>query len=317
MKQIHLPYVSVIVPVLNGERVIGPCIKSLLDLNYPSKKLEIIIVDNNSSDKTARIIKKFRVKYIFEKRIGISSARNAGIKQAKGEIVAFTDSDCLVDKNWLKKHVKSYIDKNVVVVGGFIRDKKSENIYERWSEKTFFVSPVEGFVDSVIGCNMSFRSEFLKNHPFDENIIYGADESDLCQQVSKAGLKIYYNPKAIVLHKHRSSLSAIIKKYFKLGFGEIYFRKKHKLKINFFRMILLFLCLSLGVFGIFERFFLPFFFIVFLYYLYKIFFYGIRSAPKSFREKAIIFPVEFFASTSYILGQIWALMRTTTPKPLF
>jgi len=315
--KLHLPHITVIVPVLNGEKVIGSCIKSLLNLDYPSQKLEIIVVDNNSTDRTAKIIKSLPVKYIFEEKIGISAARNAGIKQAKGEIIVFTDSDCLVNKNWLKEHVKSHVDKSIAAVGGFVKDKKSENIYERWSEKTYFVSPIEDFVDSIIGCNMSFRAGFLKGHFFDENIVYGADESDLCQRVLKAGFKIYYNPKAIVLHKHRSTLLAIIKKYFRLGKGEIYFRKKHELEINYFRIILLSLCVFFFVLSIFGKFFLLFFFVFFLYFLYKIFFYGIRSAPKSFKEKIIIFPIEFFASTSYLLGQIWVLMRTTIPKLVF
>ena len=85
--------ISVIVPVRNNEEMIGDCIESLLAQDYPKEDYEIIVVDNNSTDKTTDIIKKYPVKYLHEEKTGRGIARNTAVKTAFGEIIAFTDSD--------------------------------------------------------------------------------------------------------------------------------------------------------------------------------------------------------------------------------
>src|SRR5437870_13786471 len=82
----ELPRVSVVVPVFNAQETIRECIQSLLDLNYPKANLELIFVDNASTDRTPEI----------------AAARNKGILHAAAEIIAFTDSDCVVDRDWLR-----------------------------------------------------------------------------------------------------------------------------------------------------------------------------------------------------------------------
>jgi glycosyltransferase involved in cell wall biosynthesis len=132
----RLPFVSVIVPVYNGERNIGNCIKSLLSLDYPSSKLEIIIVDNNSKDATRRVIQEFPVISLIEDRIQSSyAARNTGLKQSKGEIIAFTDSDCIADKDWILKAVACFQDESVGCVAGRIDGYPPSNYIEEYLKK--------------------------------------------------------------------------------------------------------------------------------------------------------------------------------------
>jgi len=97
-----MPFVSVIVPVLNGERTIRECIVSLLNMDYPVERREILVVDNDSTDRTTDIIKNFPVRYLREERRGASHARNRGIEASKGAILAFTDADCAVTTRWLR-----------------------------------------------------------------------------------------------------------------------------------------------------------------------------------------------------------------------
>ena len=92
----RLPFVSVIIPVLNGERTIRECLVSLLRVDYLPERGEILVVDNGSTDRTAEIINSFPVRYLGEERRGKSYARNRGIEASKGEILAFTDADCVV-----------------------------------------------------------------------------------------------------------------------------------------------------------------------------------------------------------------------------
>ena len=93
--------ISVIIPAFNEEKRISSCLKSIANQTY--KPMEIIVVDNNSTDKTAQIAKEFGARVIIEKQQGITYARNYGFDNAKGEILARTDADTLVPSNWLER----------------------------------------------------------------------------------------------------------------------------------------------------------------------------------------------------------------------
>lgn len=103
--------VSVIIPAYNEEKYIAKCLKSLVRQEVPAD--EIIVVDNNSSDKTAKIAKKFGVLVIKEKKQGMTPARNRGFDKAKYEIIARCDADTIVPKNWVKK-IKKNFDKSQI-----------------------------------------------------------------------------------------------------------------------------------------------------------------------------------------------------------
>jgi glycosyltransferase involved in cell wall biosynthesis len=99
MKIEELPFVSIIVPTLNRKVYLRNCLDSLLKLDYPKTKLEIVVVDNGSTDGTTEMVhKEFpQVVVVLEKRRNSCFARNAGWKNAKGQIIAYTDDDCVVD----------------------------------------------------------------------------------------------------------------------------------------------------------------------------------------------------------------------------
>ena len=109
--------VSVVIPVFNEEKLIARCLTALQ--NQTKKPFEIIVVDNNSSDKTAEIAKTFPVRIVTEKKQGIISARNTGFNAAKGDIVGRIDADTLVPPNWIEeiqKHFKQ--DSNLIALSG-------------------------------------------------------------------------------------------------------------------------------------------------------------------------------------------------------
>jgi glycosyltransferase involved in cell wall biosynthesis len=92
------PFVSIIVPVYNGSRTIDALLTSLLALDYPPDQHEILIVDNKSTDDTRQRIQRYPVTLLEETEIqGSYAARNRGIEAAQGEILAFTDADCVVE----------------------------------------------------------------------------------------------------------------------------------------------------------------------------------------------------------------------------
>src|SRR3712207_160037 len=97
-----LPYVTVIVPVYNDAGRVGSCLAALEAQTYPRQRYEVIVVDNGSTDATPAVVQSFRVRLLFERQVRSSyAARNAGLAEAKGVIIALTDSDCTPTPGWL------------------------------------------------------------------------------------------------------------------------------------------------------------------------------------------------------------------------
>lgn len=127
MKDIKFPFCSVIVLNYYGERVIEDTLDSLLGMDYPQSRYEIIVVDNNSQDKSRDILERYSKDYenirifFLNKNLGFSKGNNVGIQKAKGEFVALLNNDCVVEKNWLRELVKTAIkDDNIFAVNSKI-----------------------------------------------------------------------------------------------------------------------------------------------------------------------------------------------------
>lgn len=111
--------ISVIVPFYNAEKYIRDCIDSLLSQKFPAEKYELIFVDNNSTDVSADIVKHYpRINYVSETKQSPYTARNRGIKEASGEIIAFTDPDCIAFPDWLSEIDKAMFEPELLVVLG-------------------------------------------------------------------------------------------------------------------------------------------------------------------------------------------------------
>lgn len=105
--------ISVIIPALNEEEVIGKCLRSLRDQHY-SEEFSVIVVDNGSTDRTGEIAKKYSDKVLFERERGKYAAGNLGAREAEGEILAFLDADTVVDENWIASIDNTFNDPQIV-----------------------------------------------------------------------------------------------------------------------------------------------------------------------------------------------------------
>ena len=236
-----LPSVTVIVPVRNGEQTIQPLLESLQKLDYDSDKIELIVVDGNSTDKTREIVKKYPVKLIIEEKKGLNVARNTGIKSGNGKIVAFTDSDCIVPVNWVTKIVENFKDPQVSCVGGSAKALDSDFVSQYADNSIVRLMPfftkrekldkVKPFFRHPAGCNMAYRRKVAEEVGyFDENIRYGFDEVEFADRICKAGYKMVLDPKVSVWHKHRSTLGDFMKQNFQYGKGSGLVLKRNRLK---------------------------------------------------------------------------------------
>ena len=108
--------VSVVIPAYNEEKYIEKCLKSVI--SQIKKPDEIIVVDNNCTDKTVEIAKKFGARIVKEKKQGMIFARNAGFNAARYEIIARTDCDTILPKDWISKILKAFKDPNLGALSG-------------------------------------------------------------------------------------------------------------------------------------------------------------------------------------------------------
>jgi len=231
-----LPTVTIAVPAYQAEATIQKCIECLLSQDYPKELLEILIVDNHSTDKTPEIIRQYPVKYLLEKKRGVCFARNRAIREARGELLAYTDSDCFAEKNWISGLVKGFEEKGVGGVGGHVEPYPSENIIERYIAKREILTQEVMFREKensppfFITANVMYRTEILREiGGFDNFFRVAGEDADLCWRVAEAGYKLKLEPGAVVYHKHRSNLKTLWKQMFSYGFGTVaVFKKYHK-----------------------------------------------------------------------------------------
>jgi cellulose synthase/poly-beta-1,6-N-acetylglucosamine synthase-like glycosyltransferase len=230
----RVPFVSVIVPVYNGERNIGNCINSLLSLNYPSSNIEIIIVDNNSKDATRKVIQEFPVISLVEDRIQSSyAARNTGLRQSKGDIVAFTDSDCIADKDWILKAVECFRDVNVGCVAGRIEGYPPSNYIEEYLVRNRCLSQENTLKDRFLPypqtANAIYRKEvFDAIGVFEQNWRSGGDADIAWRMLLHSDYRIVTCDDSLIYHVHRSTLKGFFHQGETWGHGEVLLQKKYK-----------------------------------------------------------------------------------------
>lgn len=183
------PLISVVIPAYNEGKFIENTLRSIL--NQTIKEFELIVVDNNSSDKTGDVARSFGARVIVEKKKGVAWARQTGFMHAKGRIIATTDADTVVPENWLETIIKEHEKKGVVAFGGLNR-LYSGPVTARAA--TRYLSTVYWWVDKVLsggwnmlGSNMSVSKEaFLNINGFRTDLKLGEDV-DLSQRIKTQG----------------------------------------------------------------------------------------------------------------------------------
>ena len=126
---------SIIIPAYNEANFIADCLDSILAVDYPREKIEIIVIDNGSTDRTRDIVKSCNVKLLRDDNLTVSGLRNLGVEHASGDILAFVDADCIVTVSWLKFASVYCNQANVAAWGA------PPEIPERatWVQQTWFI----------------------------------------------------------------------------------------------------------------------------------------------------------------------------------
>ena len=233
--EVKKPVVSVVIPTYNNSGVIGDCLKSVAGSDYPKEDFEVVVVDDGSRDDTRDVVGKFvegsgNIKYIYQENRGPAAARNAGIRNARGDFILLTDADCVVPKDWIKRMLEALKESDVV--GGSLTPASSETLYEEFeqSRRDRLYGAQKKFVDLLPSCNLAFPKRiWTEVNGFDESFRYPSFEDyDYCKRIRNKGYRILYDPSIGVVHKHSTNLKGIIRRAFVHGKESILYKRKMK-----------------------------------------------------------------------------------------
>ncbi|MEM2616557.1 MAG: glycosyltransferase [Thermofilaceae archaeon] len=239
--RVYSGVISVVVPTRNNEGTIVELLESLARQTLGD--FEVIVADS-SSDRTPEIASRYPfVRVVRVPPAGINVARNAGLRAARGEIVAFTDGDCRAPPDWLES-VRRFFEEHpdAAAVGGSVLTAREISgsttaLYYNealWPMMTIYEQELEitarNFhrVRVPNGNNMAFKREVLLGNPFDEGIKGGYDEVELLWRLCRAGYRVYASPTIRVEHFHGGGLGKMLKRAFSYGRGHTMFFLKHR-----------------------------------------------------------------------------------------
>ena len=206
------PFVSIVVPTRNNEKDIERCLRSLTNLDYPKGRLEVIVVDGRSTDRTVAIARNFNARVVYDPGRGGGRVQglNAGIAFAQREYVAFTDADCAVDSQWLKKAIRYFSDDSVAGVGGHAIPAPDQEpivqaitfvlyLFNSDSFLTARLPRVAKYTDVIGGASSVFDARKIRNlFPIPATV--AGEDAVLSRRVRDLGYKLISDPGLNVWH---------------------------------------------------------------------------------------------------------------------
>ena len=225
------PRVSVVVCAYNAADTLEDNLRSLEQLNYPD--YEVILVNDGSRDRTGDIGRQHaRVRVIDTPNQGLSAARNVGLAEATGDVVAYTDADTRVDRDWLTFLVQPFLNSDVVGSGGPnvvpADDPAIAQCIARAPGGPTHVLLDDRIAEHVPGCNMAFRRDaLLAIGGFNPIYLRAGDDVDVCWRLQARGWKIGFAAAALVWHHHRASVKAYWRQQVGYGEGETWLMAHH------------------------------------------------------------------------------------------
>jgi cellulose synthase/poly-beta-1,6-N-acetylglucosamine synthase-like glycosyltransferase len=246
MKQRFLPKTSVIVPVYNGEADLPELINCLQAQTYPGDRVEYLLVDNGSSDRTASVIQTaiqetaslgITLRYLQENKIQSSyAARNTGIRAVKSEILAFTDADCRPQPDWLESLILPFADSAVGVVVGEIVALPGKSLLEKHADRHNVLSQQHTlehpFCPYGQTANLAIRRQVLEQVGLFRPYLNTGGDADMCWRIQRgSNWTLHFAPTAVVRHRHRSTLKEYQSQWRRYGRSNRYLHELHGVEL--------------------------------------------------------------------------------------
>jgi glycosyltransferase involved in cell wall biosynthesis len=309
-----LPKITVVIPTLNSGKTLSKCLDSVIQLHYPKNKIQILIIDGGSRDNTLRIAEQYPVKILIEKRKSRGLAYNIGLKESRGEYVAYLDSDAIAAENWLMKAVK-ILQADTTVAAVHFRNKAPPN-------SSYFQKCVDVLQTKSWGqANGAVYRKSALEHVggFQEYLPY-LQESELKIRLINAGYKVKLARKPVIYHTPRESIMRYFIQSIEAGIGSAKFyivSRYNKILMGIFARSLiivlpLFWLLSLLFFPIFFWILFPF--LICLAAIYLIYLYA--HTDKEYKAIKYLVPalmLMWISSLGNLIGVLWALFHLKNP----
>lgn len=233
------PAVSIVVPTYERPAQLAACLRALSALEYPADRLEIVVVDDGSAEPPrADILRAHagaqRVRVVGAPHAGPGAARNAGVAVADGEVVAFTDDDCLPEPGWLRELTAPLDGRPDTAVGGQTLNALPDNDYSTASQ--LLVSYLYRYFEDRRRMARRFfttnnlavhRAQFLAVGGFDEQTPCStAEDRDFCARWLHAGHALHHAPRAVVRHAHELALASFLRQHHRYGRSALYVERQ-------------------------------------------------------------------------------------------
>ncbi len=220
--------VAIVIPVYNGEATLDACLRACLAQTHAD--VQVVVVDDGSTDDTAAIATRYAVTYVRQDQSGPAAARNLGAKSVTSDYIAFTDADCIPDPRWIEQLLLAF-DEDVVAAGGTYGNENAESWLSRMIHEEIQVRHA-GFgrdVDFLGSLNVMYRRDaFEAAGGFDETFrTASGEDNDLAYRLQDAGGRLVFSPHAIVSHHHPTSLTHYLRTQARHGYWRMKLYQKH------------------------------------------------------------------------------------------
>lgn len=230
------PQVSVIVPVYNGEDDLPELLEGFRNQTYPSDRLEYLIVDNGSGDRTPEILQSANLpnlKPLSQTQIQSSyAARNLGIKTAKYDILAFTDADCRPQPQWLENLVQPFVKPEIGLSIGEIIALSGNTLLEQHADRQETLSQKHTLANAFCPygqtANLAVRRSIFQQVGLFRPYLTTGGDADMCWRILReTDCKYEFVPDATVQHRHRRTLKELQKQWYRYGESNRYLHQLH------------------------------------------------------------------------------------------
>lgn len=237
--------ISVVMPVYNEEVHIIETLEALYANTVQPD--EVIVADGGSTDKTVQLIRENfpQVIIVNNPKKNAASGRNIGIEKAQGDIIAFTDGDCIVDEDWIKNIFIAFSENNIDGLGGKVLIAPPINhIEEYWGNlawnlimsfgDTPYIVDKCRLNDSFVTANCAYKKELLFSlDGFSDWFANNAEDVDLCWRAIKSGAKLMYIPNVQIFAHNVTTKKGVAQKSFRNGYSSSKLQKVYGSKFNY------------------------------------------------------------------------------------
>ncbi len=220
---------SIVIPAFNAAATLAECLEACQRQTHPA--LEIIVADDGSTDSTPDIAKRLGVRYVRQENRGPAAARNTGARMASGDVLVFTDSDCVPEPDWLEKLLTGFTDASVAGVGGSYGIRNDSSLLARIIHEEIVLrhQRFRDRVDYLGSFNVAYRREaFETAGGFDESFAQASGEdNDLAYRLHDNGGTLRFVANARVAHYHPTRLFPYLRTQMRHGFWRMRLYAKH------------------------------------------------------------------------------------------